>query len=222
MAHTLRGEIAEIGSQLMAATAHMDLFRSQVLDRVKKLEETMVPDLRIFFEDTDQTQTSDLNSQFEEKVERLRATLVAELDAHRSQLDQSHTEICQRLDEREMVMDDLIVKVTVDLENVALGDVISMADLHCRQLTQSTKSTNQSVLMESLKEIVRVEHSYTVRGNLWDATLLLGIKIIPIGFTGTMWMVGSILANVYIQIVICYFVCMLANTRCPVGRASHQ
>ena len=79
-----QGEIAEIGSQLTAATAHMDLFRSRVLDRVKKLEETMVPDLRIFFEDTDQTQTSDLNSQFEEKVERLRATLVAELDAHRS------------------------------------------------------------------------------------------------------------------------------------------
>ena len=203
----------EIGSQLTAATAHMDLFRSQVLDRVKKLEETMVPDLRIFFEDTDQPQTSDLNSQFEEKVERLRATLVAELDAHRSQLDQSHTEICQRLDEREMEMDDLIVKVTVDLENVALGDVISTADLHCRQLTQSTKGKNQSVFMESLKEIVRVEHSYTVRENLWDATLLLGIEIIPMGFTGTMLMVGSILANVYIQIVICYFVCMLANTR---------
>ena len=33
------------------------------------------------------------------------------------------------------------------------------------------------------------------------------------GFTGTMLMVGSILANVYIQIVICYFVCMLAYTR---------
>ena len=63
-------------------------------------------------------------------------------------------------------MDDLIVKVTVDLENVALGDVISTADLHCRQLTQSTKSKNQSVFMESLKEIVRVEHSYTVRGNV--------------------------------------------------------
>ena len=27
-------------------------------------------------------------------------------------------------------VDDLIVKVTVDMENVALGDVISTADLH--------------------------------------------------------------------------------------------
>ena len=110
-------------------------------------------------------------------------------------------------------MDDLIVKVTVDLEHVALGDVISTADLHCRQLTQSTKSKNQSVFLDSLKEIVRVEHSCTVRGNMWDATLLLGIEIISMGFTGTMLVVGSILANVYIQIVICYFVCMLAYTR---------
>ena len=55
----------------------MDLFRGQVLDWVKKLEETIVPDLSKkmeFSEDTEQKQTSDLNNQFEEKVERLRAT----------------------------------------------------------------------------------------------------------------------------------------------------
>jgi len=114
------------------------------------------------------------------------------------------------LDTREMEMDELVVKLTADMEKVARGDVISTADLNCTRRTQSTKVRNHIVFTESLKEIVRVENSYTVRGNVWDAILLLGIEIIPMGFTGTMLMVGSILANVVTQMSICYFVVRLA------------
>jgi len=211
LAHALRGEIAEIGSQLTVASTHHELFRNQALHRIEKLEETIVPDFSRGLEHVEETepeQTSDLNSQFDVKMEELRA----ELEAHRSNVDKANQEICSRLDTRDIKMDDLIVKVTADLESVALGDVISTADLHCRQLTRSSH-INKASLQDSLKEIVRVENMYSVRGNVWDAILLLGIDIIPMGVTGMMLMVASILANVFIQLVICYFVCMLAYTR---------
>jgi len=194
----------------------MELFRNQVLDRVEKLEQTTVPELSRKLDDVEETvqkQVSDLNSHLEVKVKELQVNLLAELDAHRSNVDTANKEICDRLDRRETEMEQLIIHITADLESVARGDVVSTADLRCKKLSRSSHSKKQVFYEESLKEIVRVENTYKVRGNVWDAILFLGIDIIPMGLMGKILMVGSILTNVILQLAICYFVCMLAYTR---------
>jgi len=135
--------------------------------------------------------TSNLLSAFDSALQDYKGEVNIALEA----LAQQQSAITQQ------VADDLaLVAAGVDTEN-------DLATRHHRSITPRISNTNLN--MEHVTELINATMSYNIRGNVWDALLLLNAPI-DMGMIGKFSMILSLLVNMFVQLFICYYVIVLA------------
>mmetsp|Transcript_36475 Transcript_36475/g.97084 ORF Transcript_36475/g.97084 Transcript_36475/m.97084 type:complete len:576 (-) Transcript_36475:171-1898(-) len=159
----------------------------------------------------------------EEKLYKLAGSNRQSLEALREEIVENFTraQLEKRLDQffgriqhevrsLESNLQDDIGRCADDLALVADGAVAS-GDLLTKNIRgmEEIKKKKSEFTAVVLDEFVSVVSTYQVRGNVWDATLLLGADI-PMGRTGTVLMVTSVFCNILVQCAICIFVAMLS------------
>lgn len=127
-----------------------------------------------------------------------------------TRLDQFFCRIQNEFKSMESNLQDDIGRCADDLALVADGAVAS-GDLATKNIrgTDEVRKKKTEFTAVVLDEFVSVVSTYQVRGNVWDATLLLGADI-PMGRTGTVLMVTSVFCNILVQCAICIFVALLS------------
>jgi len=137
------------------------------------------------------SQTSNLLSAFDSALQEYKGEVNIALEA----LAQQQSAVTQQ------VADDLaLVAAGVDTEN----------DLATKQhRSVAPRISNANLNMEHVTELINATTSYNVRGNVWDAMLLLNAPI-DMGMIGNFSMILSLLVNMVIQLFICYYVVVLA------------
>jgi len=174
-------------------------FRAAVEKRLVSLSRKLDTELRLVHE------------QVEKVVEDVKQTSVTSslVSAFDTAMQEYQKEVSHSLEALSQQQQCIAQQVADDLALVAAG-VETEDDLATKQHRSTAPRISRNTLNEDhVTQLINTATSYSIRGNVWDAMLLLNAPI-DMGMIGNFAMILSVLVNMFIQLFICYFVIVLA------------
>jgi len=174
-------------------------FRVAVEKRLVSLSRRLDTELRLVHE------------QVEKVVEDVKQTSVTSslVSAFDTAMQEYQKEVNLSLEALSQQQQSIAQQVADDLALVAAG-VETEDDLATKQHRSTAPRISRITLNEDhVTQLINTATSYSIRGNVWDAMILLNAPI-DMGMIGNFTMILSVLVNMFVQLFICYYVIVLA------------